>query len=646
MAVHESKEMTSIDVTPETPLNSPAIPSPARRSLSAYAFDPMSSRLSGRRLSMHVRFEADLRPGPVGELIHVVDYDGTHDVWYRPVDLNDPAILARPGGLRPLEADPRTHQQVVYAVAMSVIERFERFLGRRFRWRKKSALVIAPHAFEGRNAYFDPVRRAVLCGYYRADSREPGANLPGQIMFTCLSVDIVAHEVTHALMHRMRPYFSLATNQDVFAWHEAFADLVALFHHFAFPEVVSAAVASSRGDLQEGGGLLDLAVEFGKSTGRGKALRNAIEDREATPEQFSNTFEPHERGACFVAGVFDAYLQSYKGSIADLLRIATGGTGVLPAGHLHPDLVARVTSEAVKNADRYLGMVVRAFDLLPVVDVTFGDVVRAIVTADRSLYPNDEKNLRATLVESLRQRGIYPSSITSLADESLVWPAPSVELSLFEPGALLDMSDLIHSATRDLDPGGDPGEVRSDEADDPGEGMSVPPEGGATRRIAPLLVKWAQRHAYELGLDPNTPIALVGMHVAYRQAADRQPRPEIVLQFLQRRREFEDQSLSERDRVPLRAGTTVIARVDGKVERLITKPLPLSDPDALVDVTADVGVIARAYHELGVKRLDAIREWTTDREGEDALAAWTATPALHRLTFAHLHLHSDEEDGT
>jgi len=99
-----------------------------------------------------------------------------------------------------------------------VIERFERFLGRRFRWKGGRALILVPHAFEGRNAFFDPTRRAVLFGYYRANERDPGPNLPGQVMFTCLSVDIVAHEVTHALMHRIRPNFSVATNPDVFAW--------------------------------------------------------------------------------------------------------------------------------------------------------------------------------------------------------------------------------------------------------------------------------------------------------------------------------------------------------------------------------------------------------------------------------------------
>lgn len=98
-----------------------------------------------------------------------------------------------------------------------------------------------------------------------------------------------------------------------------------------------------------------------------------------------------------VAGVFDAYLGAYQARIADLLRIATGGTSILPPGNLHPALVERVADEAVKAADRVLGMVVRALDYLPVVDVTFGDVVRAIVTADRALYPEDVERARRSV---------------------------------------------------------------------------------------------------------------------------------------------------------------------------------------------------------------------------------------------------------
>jgi hypothetical protein len=614
----------SATATASAPRNEPPVRAPDRRHLQIYAFDPMSTRLSGRRLDIGVRYER-LEPGPIGELVHVVDYDGTHDTWYRPVDLDDPAILAQ-GGLRPTESDPRTHQQVVYAVAMSVIERFERFLGRRFRWRAEHALVMVPHAFEGRNAFFDPDRRAILFGYYAA-SKDPGPNLPGQVMFTCLSTDIVAHELTHALMSRLRPHFSEATNDDVYAFHEAFADLVALFNHFTFPAVVSTAIAGSQGAIDAGGGLLDLAKDFGQSTGRGEALRSALM-QEQTPEAFQAATEPHERGAYFVAGVFDAFLATYRSHISDLLRIATGGTGVLPPGNLHPDLVARVTDEAVKNADRFYGMVVRAIDLLPVVDVTFGDVVRAIVTADRSLYPDDEAHLRGVLVESMRRRGIYPTGISSLADEALAWPAPPIDLSLAAlPGRpRIDLSSLALSATRDLDPKSDAGAVRSDEDGDELRG-----------ELARGLVAWAKDHAVPLGLDPDTRIALQGMHVVFRQAADRQPRPDVVVQFLQRRRDLEDASVAESDRLPMRAGTTVVARMDGHIDYLVRKPLPYSNPETVTTCRPEWVGIAADMQVAGQARFDALNKWIDDTDRADPLAAWTTTQAVRRLTFASLH---------
>ncbi len=47
---------------------------------------------------------------------------------------------------------------------------------------------------------------------------------------------------------------------------------------------------------------------------------------------YENATEAHDRGAVLVAAVFDAFLQIYKRRTADLLRLATGGSGVLPAG--------------------------------------------------------------------------------------------------------------------------------------------------------------------------------------------------------------------------------------------------------------------------------------------------------------------------
>ncbi|MFL6195699.1 MAG: hypothetical protein ACJ75H_16095, partial [Thermoanaerobaculia bacterium] len=142
------------------------------------------------------------------------------------------------------------------------------------------------------------------------------------------------------------------------------------------------------------------------------------------PEAYETTFEPHARGAILVAAVFDAFLSIYKSRIADLLRIATSGTGVLPAGDLHPDLVNRLAAEAVKSADHVLQMCIRALDYCPPVDLTFGEYLRALITADQDLVPDDDLGYRIAFIEAFRRRGIYPQGVRSLSAESLCWAGP------------------------------------------------------------------------------------------------------------------------------------------------------------------------------------------------------------------------------
>lgn len=612
----------------------PPIRPPARRRLRIFGFDPMTSRLAGGILTVDVPME-DLDPGPVGHLLQVVDLHGPTGTWFVPVDLDEPALIHQ-DGIRPSESDPRSHQQIVYAVASSVIERFERFLGRRFRWASDQRLVLIPHAFEGRNAYFDPERKAVLFGYFRADPDSPGRTLPGQTIFTCLSLDIVAHEVTHALVHRLRRHYVQPTNPDVLAWHEAFADLVALFHHFVFPEVVTSAVRTSRGDLTAAQGLFDLAAEFGESTGRGQALRSAIATRPATGPGSSTTpfpaiDEPHQRGAVFVSAVFDAFVDSYRQRIADLLRIATGGTGVLPPGHLHPDLVARVAKEATTLADRYLGMVVRSFDRLPVLDVTFGDVMRAIVTADRDLHPDDDAGLRANLVEAFRARGIYPEDARSLAEESLAWPVAEG----FRPMSAelrAGLHWLVADGAQQLDPAGD---VVADERTS-SEGDATADAGDPGSTLAGHLLGWAREHAIALGFtpDPKAKLQLVGRHVSFRQAQDRQPQPEVVIQLTQRREDLVVPGLAD-----VRAGTTIVVTMTGHVRYVVAKPLPDAAPES-----ASWSEPRRRNHRLGLERLRRMRLHVGDLEHHDLAASWReSTDAAH--AFALLHLSVEEEEG-
>jgi hypothetical protein len=120
---------------------------------------------------------------------------------------------------------------------------------------------------------------------------------------------------------------------------------------------------------------------------------------------------PHSRGAVLVAAVFDAFIAIYKSRTADLIRIYTGGTGVLPSGAIHPDLARRLADEAAKSAGHVLNMCIRALDYLPPVDVTFFEYLRALITADFDIVSDDHHNYRVAFVEAFRRRGIYPVNL-------------------------------------------------------------------------------------------------------------------------------------------------------------------------------------------------------------------------------------------
>ncbi len=424
------------------------MPSPQWRRLRGYAFDPgMSLQFDMARINeivFRVPWER-LERGPIGEYLEVLDHDPASGRFYLPVDLDDPRLIAADGE-DPDESNPRFHQQFVYAVAMTTIHNFEKALGRRVLWSRRDEtrergdwdvfvkrLRIYPHAFRAANAYYSPAKKALLFGYFPASDDAHGAQLPGGLVFTCLSHDIVAHETTHALLDATQPRFINPSNADMLAFHEAFADIVALFQHFSFPEVLRDQIARTRGDLTSQSLLGQLAQQFGQATGAHGGLREAIgkensetgkwERLKPDPKEYATELEPHARGALLVAAIFDAFLTIYRSRVSDLIRLATGGSGELPTGELPPDLTNRLTREAAKTAQHVLTMCIRALDYCPPVDLTFGDYLRAIITADTDLMPDDDRSYRVAFIEAFRSRGIYPRGLTMLTERTLRWPA-------------------------------------------------------------------------------------------------------------------------------------------------------------------------------------------------------------------------------
>jgi hypothetical protein len=427
----------------------PSPPRPLHRRLRAYTYDPSAennrSTVGFVETTITVPWEP-LAPGPIGRYVEVIDIDPASRAAYAPVDL-DAVELVACDGLAPAEGSPQFHQQMCYAVVMRTIELFERALGRAATWSPHvisdglggrpyreewvERLRIHPHALRTANAYYSPDKKALLFGYFSA--RVDGEVARGQTVFGCLSSDVVAHETAHALLDGLHRRYLLPSNPDQRAFHEAFADMIALFQHFTVREALRPQIAGMRGGLGGRSLLTEVANQFGSAlSGRG-ALRDALGNvgddgvwrpREPTRKDYANAQGPHDRGFVLVSAVFDAFIQVYTATTADLMRLASSGTGVLPPGAIPADLADRLTDEASKLASRWIVMLVRALDYCPPVDITFGDFLRAALTADRDLQPADPFGFRTALAAAFRVRGILVAGARYASASSLYWEKP------------------------------------------------------------------------------------------------------------------------------------------------------------------------------------------------------------------------------
>lgn len=666
-----------------TRVKAPPYPTPAMRMLRVYAFDPQASKdlntavMNDAVISIpwEEHWEEPLTPGPCGEYIEVIDHDPVSGVFYAPVDLNDPLLLAQ-DGLPPSEGRPQFHQQMVFAVAMKTIKLFERALGRSVIWAREESdpdarrkarrekghvrpyyerkLRIHPHALREANAYYSPEKTALLFGYFRPIT---GDQTGDQWVFTCLSQDIIAHETTHAILHGIHRRSIDSINVDILAFHEGFADIVALFQHFTMTEVVAHQIANSRGSLRGDSLLTGLAHQFGQAIGRPGSLRYALEVLEAQREveaiddpvkrdekrkelpTIGDIAEPHERGGYLVAAVFDAFVTIYERRTADLLRIATGSSK--PTGaELSPDLVHRLANEASKASDHILRMCVRALDYIPPIDLHFGEYLRAVVTADADLVPQDPLRYRVAIAESFRKCGITVPGCMSMAPDSLFWEAPDSEdlpeydvdsgelfsellgnlyltfagyrkdgdasLSLREQNLEIVKHNekLVWQWLQDL----------TDPRWDQLLGLHVLPDSIANRTALHSI----PRRSYKRGEPPRPVVQVYSTRAARRAGPDGQELSQLVVQLAQRRRGYFDpreQEAADRGEIDgepdfwFRGGSTLLIDLrDGRLRNVVRKRIDQDERLAAERAfrMGDAGPLAMAtYTEMGSQTVPA-----------------------------------------
>lgn len=398
------------------------------RPLTVLAQDP-DVLLGGKALTVQVPVPREsLAPGPKGHRVHVVDFDATRNRFYppRPGDLeNDPYRDRR--DIDALVADRHFHAQNVYGLISTTILRFEAALGRHVSWGFASNchhLKVAPHAFAEANAFYSRRDEGIVFGYLPAvpAGRRGSARAPDTV-FTCLSADIVVHETTHAILDGLRSELMRPSTPDQPAFHEAFADIVALLSALSRRELIELVLpkgdrkhrtlipmaALTKEALSEGV-LLGLAEQFGRTIAqkkldkfRGSPLRRSVEIKATNAnyqDRLAGEAEPHELGEILVAAVMNGFLAIWEARVQPLD----------PTGSGFADR-ARAAEEGAKAAQNLLQMSIRAIDYMPPIHITFRDFLSALLTADHEAQPDDGRyRYREVLAASFRRYGILPAS--------------------------------------------------------------------------------------------------------------------------------------------------------------------------------------------------------------------------------------------
>jgi hypothetical protein len=211
------------------------------------------------------------------------------------------------------------------------------------------------------------------------------------------------------------------SSPDQAAFHEGFADIVALLSVFSLSEVLGSLVDRTAAGADEDGliprtevtaqalmnsVLLGLADDMQAESGaaRVNALRRSVLlEPNAKILTRIEYLEPHRRGEVLVAATMRAFVDAWVRRI-----------DAPDAARTEMIEVRRVVEEGADVAQTLLNMVIRALDYAPPVHLDFGDFLSAMLTADSEIRAEDTRyGLRRGLLDWFAAYGVTPGSETA-----------------------------------------------------------------------------------------------------------------------------------------------------------------------------------------------------------------------------------------
>ncbi|HXZ76007.1 MAG TPA: hypothetical protein VEH31_34765 [Streptosporangiaceae bacterium] len=244
-----------------------------------------------------------------------------------------------------------------WAIVRETLTMYERLRGQLIPWAWNTGgntdrLTAFPDAGVTANAYYSRTAKALKFFHFIPT----GATAP---VFTCRSLDIVAHETGHAVLDGLKPgWLSSAGPPQTGGLHESFGDLSAIFLALSQLDQVEAVVVQSRANLHNRNFIAALAEQFGAALGFPVGLRNA--DNDLKLSQVGN--EVHAISQVFTGGMYDVLADIYA------FQLAHQGGSQDPASIL------------LEVARHLAKLLIKAIVAAPATAATFADVVNHMLT--------------------------------------------------------------------------------------------------------------------------------------------------------------------------------------------------------------------------------------------------------------------------
>ena len=247
-------------------------------------------------------------------------------------------------------------------------------------------IQVFPRHSTMQNAFYSRNGRLLAFGFFP----KPGVPAPAPTIFTCRSLDIVAHETGHAILDGLKPNWLLTGNPpQTGALHEAFGDLTAIFLALSQLDQVEAVIAQTKANLHNKTFLADLAEEFGLALGLPFGLRNA--DNDLKLSEVGN--EVHALSQVFTGAIYDVLADIFASERRPAVR---------------DDAVTLLTT-----GQYVMSLLLRAIQAAPPSGATFADVAnQMLVIANADGKPAAYRNFIRNRF-TVREVVVSPTPLTT-----------------------------------------------------------------------------------------------------------------------------------------------------------------------------------------------------------------------------------------